>query len=142
LAPLAALVFRATRSASRPWFAVMQTALLRFSRMGYVTVALVGLTGIVNTAILVGSVSGLIGTPYGCLLLVKIALFLLMVVLAIINRFVLVPRIAQEGKPMAGGVALRWTIGIEQALGLAIIAVVSMLGTWPPPFHMHHQSMH
>src|SRR4051794_36897702 len=137
LVPLAALVFRAMRSVSGPEFAVMRTALQQFSRMGYVAVALIALTGIVNTAILVGSVHGLTGTAYGRLLLMKIALFLLLVGLAAINRFVLVPRIAQERKPMAGTTALIWTIGIEQALGLAIIAVVSILGTWPPAIHIH-----
>jgi copper resistance protein D len=137
LVPLMALVFRAMRPASGARFAAMQAALLQFSRMGYFAVALVALTGIVNTAILIGSVGGLIGTPYGRLLLVKIALFLLMVILAVINRFVLVPRIKEEGKPIAGTVALIWTIGTEQALGFAIIAVVSILGTWPPAIHIH-----
>jgi putative copper resistance protein D len=141
LAPLAALVFRTIRSASGPWFAVMRAALLQFSRIGYFAVALVALTGIVNTTMLVGSVPGLTGTPYGRLLLVKIALFLMMVGLAVLNRFLLVPRIGQEGRPMTGTTALMWTIGIEQVLGLAIIAVVSVLGTWPPAFHMHHQNM-
>jgi putative copper resistance protein D len=131
------LVFRAIRSASSSWFAVMRAALLRFSRMGYCAVALVALTGIVNTAILVGSVRGLIETPYGRLLLMKMALFLLMVALAAINRFVLVPRINQDRKPMTGSMALMWTIGIEQVLGLAIIADVSILSTWPPAMHMH-----
>jgi putative copper resistance protein D len=68
---------------------------------------------------------------------VKIALFLLMVGLAVVNRFILVPRIVREGRPMTGTLALRWTIGIEQALGLAIIAAVSVLGTWPPALHLH-----
>jgi copper resistance protein D len=139
LVPLAALVVWAIRSASGSWFAVMQAALLRFSRMGYCAVALVALTGIVNTAILVGGVRGLTGTPYGRLLLVKITLFLLMVGLAAVNRFVLVPRINQDRKPMTGSMALMWTIGIEQVLGLAIIADVSILGTWPPAMHMHGQ---
>src|SRR3954453_16852679 len=137
LVPLAALVFRATRSANGPEFAVMRTALQQFSRMGYVAVALIALTGIMNTVVLVGSIHGLTDTPYGRLLLIKIALFLLLIGLAAINRFVLVPRIAQERKPMAGTTALIWTIGIEQALGLAIIAVVSILGTWPPAIHIH-----
>ena len=117
---------------------VMRAALLQFSRMGYFAVALVALTGIVNTAILVGSVRGLTGTAYGRLLLVKIALFLLLVGLAAVNRFVLVPRIARRRKPMTGTTALIWTIGIEQALGLAIIAVVSILGTWPPAIYVTH----
>jgi putative copper resistance protein D len=115
----------------------MRAALLQFSRMGYFAVALVALTGTVNTVILVGSVGGLLDTPYGRLLLMKIALFLLMVILAVANRFVLVPRIAREGKPITGTMALIWTIAIEQAFGLAIIAVVSVLGTWPPAIHIH-----
>jgi putative copper resistance protein D len=138
LVPLAAVIFRVTRSTGGPWFAVMRAALLRFSQMGYFAVALVALTGIVNTAMLVGSVAGLTGTPYGRLLLVKIVLFLMMVSLAAVNRLVLVPRIVQEGKPMTGTAALTWTIGIEQALGLAIIIAVSILGTWPPAMHMHN----
>jgi putative copper resistance protein D len=137
LVPLSALVFRVTRSTGGPWFAVMRAALLHFSRTGYFAVALVVLTGIVNTAMLVGSVDSLTGTPYGRLLLVKIALFLLMVGLAAVNRFVLVPRITQEGRPMTGTAALTWTIGVEQALGFAIIVAVSILGTWPPAMHMH-----
>ena len=105
--------------------------------MGYVAVALVGLTGIVNTALLVSSVDGLIGTPYGQLLLVKISIFLLLVAVAVVNRLILVPRIGREAKPSAGATALLWTIGIEQVLGLGILAVVSVLGTWPPAMHMH-----
>ncbi|MGE3782210.1 MAG: copper homeostasis membrane protein CopD, partial [Alphaproteobacteria bacterium] len=136
LAPLAALVYRATRTPSGAWFGVMRAGLLKFSLIGYFAVALIVLTGIVNTAILVGSVGGLTRTPYGRLLLVKIALFLLMVALAAMNRFVLVPRIDREGAP-TGADALMWTIGIEQIFGLAIIAAVSLLGTWPPAMHMH-----
>ena len=56
LVPLAALVIRARRAGGGQWFALMRTALPQFSRMGYVAVALVAITGIVNTAILVGSV--------------------------------------------------------------------------------------
>jgi copper resistance protein D len=137
LVPLAMLVFPTMRSASRPELAVMRAALRQFSRMGYVAVALVALTGIVNTAMLVGSIQGLTNTPYGCLLLIKIALFLLLVGLAAINRFVLVPRIAWARKPVTDTTALIWTIGIEQGLGLAIIAIVSVLGTWPPAIYLH-----
>jgi copper resistance protein D len=137
LVPLAMLVFPTMRSASRPELAVMRAALRQFSRMGYVAVALVALTGIVNTAMLVGSIQGLTHTPYGCLLLIKIALFLLLVGLAAINRFVLVPRIAWARKPVTDTTALIWTIGIEQGLGLAIIAIVSVLGTWPPAIYLH-----
>jgi copper resistance protein D len=139
LVPLATLVISARRTRDEAWFIVLRKALPLFSHMGYVAVVLVGLTGIVNTALLVGSVDGLIGTPYGRLLLVKISLFLLLVVVAVINRLILVPWIGREALPRSGTSALRLTIGIEQMLGLGILVVVSVLGTWPPALHTHGQ---
>jgi hypothetical protein len=53
------------------------------------------LTGAINTLLLVGSVSALLGTPYGRLLAFKIMLFAAMVV-ASINRFRLAPRISDN----------------------------------------------
>ena len=137
LVPLAALVIRAGQTRDEAWFIVLRKALPQFSHMGYVAVALVGVTGIVNTALLVGGVDGVIGTPYGRLLLVKISLFLLLVVVAVINRLILAPWIGREAMPLTGTAALMWTIGIEQMLGLGILAVASVLGTWPPALHVH-----
>jgi putative copper resistance protein D len=49
--------------------------LLRFSGMGYVAVATLIGSGLVNSWFLVGSVSGLFATQYGQLLIVKLVLF-------------------------------------------------------------------
>jgi putative copper resistance protein D len=106
--------------------------------MGYLAVMFLALTGVVNSILLVGSIDGLIETPYGRLLLVKIALFLLLVAVALINRFVLTRRIADEARPLAGTSALMWTVSIEQAFGLGILVAASVLGTWPPAMHMQH----
>src|SRR3954447_17574739 len=124
LAPLTALVVWTRQAGGGRWFAVMRAALPQFSRMGCIAVALVAITGIANTAIPVGRVDGLTGTAYGRLLLAKIALFLLLLILAGINRLILVPRIDREGVPLAGTAALLWTIGLEQGFGLAILAIV------------------
>ena len=100
--------------------------------MGYAAVAFVALTGLINTALLVGSIDALIGTPYGRALLLKIVLFAILVAVAAINRLILVPRIHRETTPSIGTAALVWTVSVEQVLGLAILAVVSLLGTLPP----------
>jgi putative copper export protein len=63
--------------------------------MGYAAVALLAATGAINTLLLVGNVDSLAGTPYGRLLSLKILLFSVMVVLALINRFRLLPRLPQ-----------------------------------------------
>lgn len=144
LVPLAWVVVRARHSADQRWFVLLWNALPQFSHMGYAAVVLVALTGIINTILLVGSIDGLTGTPYGRVLLIKIALFLLLVAIAVANRLILVPWIGREQKPSAGTAALLWMVAIEQILGLAIIAVASLLGTLPPAIHaaggmgMHH----
>jgi putative copper export protein len=55
--------------------------------MGYAAVALLAATGAINTLLLVGNVDSLAGTPHGRLLSLKILLFSVTVVLALINRF-------------------------------------------------------
>ena len=64
-----------------------RTATTRFSILGIASVGTLTATGIVNTYYLAGSVSALLHTDYGRLLLIKIALFLAMVAVAAVNRF-------------------------------------------------------
>ena len=45
------------------------------------------ITGLINSVFLIGSMKALVATPYGRLLIVKVALFVAMVGLALINRF-------------------------------------------------------
>lgn len=109
-----------------------------FSGLGSVLVAVLLLTGVVNSWVLVGPdrIGEIAATGYGRLLLLKIALFLLMVCLAAANRFRHTPRLGQvlAGGDTAGAVsALRLSVGLEAAAGAAILAVVAWLGTLAPP---------
>src|SRR5258708_5654729 len=65
--------------------------LLRFSGMGYVAVATLIGSGLLNGWFLIGNVAGLFATPYGQLLIVKRVLFAGMLALAVSNRFWIVP---------------------------------------------------
>jgi putative copper resistance protein D len=137
LVPLTWLLGRARSPSGAAWISVARDVVPRFSHMGYVAVALLAATGAINTLLLVGSVEALAGTPYGRLLSLKILLFLVMVVLALINRFRLLPRLRREPQPSAPLAALARSVLFEQALGFAVLAVVSVLGTWPPAIHHH-----
>src|SRR5258707_2730565 len=97
--------------------------------MGYAAVALLALTGAINSLLLVGSLRAMFGTPYGRLLAFKILLFLAMVAVAMINRFRLAPRLSRDPGALR---ELRRTVALEQSLGLAVLAIGSVLGTWPP----------
>jgi putative copper resistance protein D len=111
---------------------LVRDALRNFSHMGYVAVALIALTGTINTLLLVGSPDAMFDTSYGRLLAFKILLFLAMVVVALINRFRLAPRISREVSALR---ALGRTVALEQGLALAVLAIVSVLGTWPPALY-------
>jgi putative copper resistance protein D len=110
--------------------------LLRFSSMGYAGVAILTGSGLVNAWVLVGSPGRLTMTPYGQLLLVKVCLFVGMLALATLNRFRLVPALqrSKEGclsTELSLRLLRRNVIG-EQMLGLAIVLIVSWLGTLQP----------
>ena len=132
LLPLVLLLRRATRPGGGDFQPLARAVLPHFSQMGYAAVVLVALTGMVNTALLVGSFDGLVDTPYGRLLLVKLALVAAMVAVALGNRFRLLPRLLGSMDPAPPLRALCRSVAVEQGLGLAILAVVAVLGTWPP----------
>jgi putative copper export protein/mono/diheme cytochrome c family protein len=138
LLPLALLLGAASRNGDETSVAIARSAVLRFSLLGVGSVATLLLTGIVNSWILVGSVPALVGTDYGHLLLVKIALFLVMVAIATVNRFRLRPRLVQEPGIVAthGLLAqLARNSAIEAILGAFILVIVAVLGTIPPGLH-------
>jgi putative copper resistance protein D len=107
--------------------------LQRFSGMGYIAVAVLLASGMVNSWFLVGSVSRLTTTMYGQLLLVKICLFGGMLVLAATNRFLLVPALINGNHNSSLSlVQLRHHVLGEQILGGLVLLIVSVLGTIEP----------
>jgi copper resistance protein D len=135
LIPLLWLLRRAQSPSEPAWISAARDVVPRFSQMGYAAVALISLTGATNTLLLVGSTEALLGTPYGLMLGLKILLFLVMVAVALVNRFRLLPRLRRAPQPSATIAALTRSVLCEQGLGLTILAVVSVLGTWPPAIY-------
>ncbi|CEG10172.1 Copper resistance protein D [Afipia felis] len=111
--------------------------LMRFSGMGYVAVAALIGSGLVNGWFLIGSLSGLLYTPYGQILLGKLVLFGGMLALAAANRFWLVPSMRKLRTDTAEELT-RWSARLrnhvlgEQVLGSAVLLAVSILGMMQP----------
>ena len=111
--------------------------LQRFSGMGYVAVATLIGSGLLNAWFLIGNVSGLFATPYGQLLILKLVIFAGMLVLAVSNRFWIVPSLTKTPTDDRNGstvwrARLRNHVVSEQFLGLMVLLVVSVLGTMRP----------
>jgi putative copper resistance protein D len=107
--------------------------LLRFSGMGYIAVAALIGSGLVNSWFLVGSLHNLPTTPYGQVLLAKLAMFAAMLTLAAANRFWIVPSMSGNlSDASSSSRRLRNHVLAEQVLGGMLLLAVSLLGTMRP----------
>jgi putative copper resistance protein D len=124
LAAFALLVRTADRS-------TLLLALHRFSAIGVPLVALLAVSGLVNGWFLVGPhhLDGLLTTPYGRLLLLKLALVAGMLGLAAANRWRHTPELAR-GMSKA---AVRRSLTLEAALGLLVLGLVAWFGMLEAP---------
>ena len=135
LPALALLLERMRHLPEKSWSTLAAGAVRRFSILGIAAVGTLLATGLVNCWNLLSGPSDLIATDYGRLVLLKIILFAIIVGIAAVNRFHLLPRL------MTGGVirSLERNAIAEAGLGLCVLAVVATIGTMPPSVHGHRQ---
>jgi putative copper resistance protein D len=140
LVPLAILQ-RSRRQADASALLVAREATRRFSRLGLVTVGALIASGACNAWFLVGAIPALVGTPYGRLLLIKIALLLPLLWVASLNLFDLKPRllaasVREQQKTVAELMAkLKRNVIVEASVGLCVLLIVGALGVTPPARH-------
>jgi copper resistance protein D len=139
LLPLGLLLAAVRRDGGADGLAVVRAATSRFSVLGVSCVGTLLVTGIVNTWFLSGSIPALVGTLYGQLLLVKIALFFGMIAVANVNRNRLLPVLAggnAEASLQSSAVRkVRRNAFVEAGLGVLVLAVVGIIGRLPPGLH-------
>ncbi|MBB4234520.1 copper homeostasis membrane protein CopD [Rhizobium esperanzae] len=105
------------------------TALVRFSTAGHVAVGAVLISGIANMFLIIGGLPLDWSVAYQFLLSLKIVLVLSMIGLAILHRYVLVPKLSRSRGAVT---ALRIGTVIEIVLALAVVGLVAWFGTLEP----------
>lgn len=125
-----------TKAASLERQVALHAALTGFAGVGSAIVGVLVITGVVNSWILVGPdrLDSLWTTPYGRLLTLKVLLFVGMCGFAASNRYRLTPALGRSldtGPKVTN--ALRKSIAMETALGIAVLLVVAWYGTLQPP---------
>ena len=117
---------------------LIHRALRDFFVVGTATVAVLVVTGGINSWVLVGPerLFALFTTSYGWALLAKLAVFAVMLGLAAANRYRLTPA---SGASLDGGdrhallPALRRSLLVETGCAVVILALVAWLGLLEPP---------
>jgi putative copper resistance protein D len=135
LVQLLFLIVLAVRLPSTDHLNLATMALARFSGMGYLAVAVLLASGLVNAWVLLGAANHLASTPYGQALSLKLVLFLGMLGLAAHNRLRLVPALTTDVKGAVPDTLrrLRRNVAGELLLGLSVLGIVAFLGTMQPP---------
>ena len=105
----------------------------RFSPVGLACVLLLAGTGLVQGLQLIGGIAPLLGTEYGHFALLKIALFLLALLLAAINRLWLTDRLAAKDGARR---QLLMSVAVETVIGLAIVTTAAFMASSPPAAHV------
>jgi putative copper resistance protein D len=125
-------------TADRDDVAASHSALAGFATFGTASVALVLVSGLINSWLLVGPANllSLGGSLYGRLLLIKLGLFAGMLALATLNRFRLTPDLRAALTNGNVGLAtqrLRLSLTLETLAAVVILGLVAWLGTLEPP---------
>jgi putative copper resistance protein D len=133
LVPLA--IFLACVRASFSLREMVPYVLPRFSTLSLCCVSVLFVSGISNSWLLVGSIYALFATPYGQLLLFKLALFAILVGFGARNRFLVkakLPKAAADPNLLS---QLSRNVVCEACLGVAVVVIVACLGVTPPARH-------
>ncbi len=116
---------------------LLLATLQRFSPVALGAVLVIAATGAIQAYIDVRSVSGLLHTTYGALIIAKVVLFLALVGLGWVNRERVMPALKRvvgaAGSPGGVGALARRTMRGELALMLAVFGVTAALITYAPP---------
>jgi putative copper resistance protein D len=133
LPALAALLRAAAQDGSVDARAYGALAARRFSHAAVLSVIVLAATGVWNALGHIGSIPALVGTPYGRMLLLKLALLAAILALATRARFRLLPALLR-GMDAALGSLRRMALA-EAGLAAGILAIVAVMGLTKPARH-------
>ncbi|OPA76118.1 hypothetical protein BVG16_18040 [Paenibacillus selenitireducens] len=133
LAGLSLVAWRLPQDSSK--ITSVQQLLRRFSNLALPLVIAVTVTGLLLAILRIGSWQALFQSGYGQTLLWKIGFFLLALVLAGVQRQVVLPYLQrQQDKPEANMLRVwQWSIRLELAMAILVFIIAGILSTTAPP---------
>jgi putative copper resistance protein D len=132
LLPLALFLHKLRRTSEPAKWNRLALLVRRFSAASLVVVALLAVTGWVNSWYLVGSFANLFQQSYGRWLLAKIILFCIAVAIGALNLLRLKPRLSIVNEADSAAARLQLNVWLELLLGVVVVVIVGILGILPP----------
>jgi uncharacterized membrane protein len=132
LLPLAFVLLRQPKAQAGQSGGLALKVTRRFSTLALVSVIVIGLSGFYSALIQVRTLPALLETRYGQALLVKTALFGLLIGVGAVNQRIILPAMARSDLR-----AFRWlarTVPVEYGLGLLLLIAVGALMSLSPAF--------
>ncbi len=116
---------------------LLLATLARFSPLALACVIAIAITGAIQAYIDVRSLDGLLHSTYGALVIIKVALFTVLLGFGWVNRQRVIPalkRLTSAGEPPGhDGVVVRRSMRAELTLMLAVFGVTAALISYAPP---------
>jgi putative copper export protein/mono/diheme cytochrome c family protein len=106
-----------------------------FSPLGKACIAALVVSAALQGWVLVPSIPGLIGTAYGWMVLVKLALFGVLFGFAWFNRYRFAPALLR-GDPERARAILARSLMLQTGFAIAIVAAAAVLSELPPAMHL------
>jgi putative copper resistance protein D len=132
---------RAAKNADVKMLQLASEATQRFSSLGIAAMTILLLSGIINAWYMLADFAALFQSEYGELLTAKIAFFLVILVIAAVNRAVLTPKLANGAATRERCVQvlrlIRRNAILEVVLGVTVLLIVGKLGITIPAAHIH-----
>jgi len=107
----------------------------RFSPLGKWCIGALVVSAAYQGWMLVASIPGLIGTAYGWMVLIKLALFAVLIGFACANRYSFAPALIRDDPVRARRVIVR-SIVLQSCCALAIVAAAGLLSELSPSMHV------
>jgi copper transport protein len=132
LLPLALLLVHYEQMQPKEIFPQVAHLSQRFSRMALSAVIVLGLSGLYSALLQVKTLDALVSTRYGQAILVKTALFAMLIGFGALNQLRILPAMARVGARTAGW--LGRTVRIEYGLAMLLLLVIGALMSLSPAY--------
>ena len=145
VAMLALIIARVWRDPSRETILAVSGVLQRFSLIAMFCVLGLAASGVAQAGLFLNSFADLLRTPYGITLLIKLALFVMLIGFGAFHRQRIMPMLrdlllrtkleAAETQSRVAVAQLRWSLLLESGVGVLVLLVVGLLTTLPLSFN-------